>query len=59
MKQLRKADGRRELGRRGGREESMRGFGVGCGEGQVRWPDGHENEWKSATNRGGVRGIGN
>ena len=24
------------------------GFRVRCGEGQERWLDGHENEWKSA-----------
>jgi hypothetical protein len=24
-------------------------FRVRCGEGQERWTDGHENEWKSAT----------
>ena len=28
------------------------------GEGQERWPDGHENEWKSATDGGGdVEGM--
>ena len=29
-----------------------RGFRIRCGEGQERWLDGHENEWKSATDRG-------
>jgi hypothetical protein len=27
-------------------------FRIKCGEGQERWLDGHENEWKSATDRG-------
>ena len=25
------------------------GYQIRCGEGQERWLDGHENEWKSAT----------
>jgi hypothetical protein len=29
---------------------------IRCGEGQERWPDGHENEWKSASD--GVWGGG-
>ena len=33
-------------------------FRIRCGEGQEGWPDGHENEWKSATDRvEEVRGI--
>ena len=39
-----------------GRESGWRGtwgFRIRCGEGQERWLDGHENEWKSATDRGG------
>ena len=30
------------------------GFRIRCGEVQKRGPDGHENEWKSATERGEV-----
>jgi hypothetical protein len=26
---------------------------IGYGEGQKSWPDGHENVWKSLTDRGG------
>jgi hypothetical protein len=29
-------------------------FRINCGKGQERWPDGHDNEWKSAA--GGGRG---
>lgn len=32
------------------------GVQVRCGEGQERWPDKHENEWKSATGRWEGRG---
>jgi hypothetical protein len=33
-------------------------FRIRCGEGQEGWPDDHENEWKSATDRvEEVRGI--
>jgi len=28
------------------------GLRIRCGEGQEGWPDGHENEWKSATDGG-------
>jgi hypothetical protein len=28
------------------------GFRIRCRGGQERWPDGHENEWKSATDGG-------
>jgi hypothetical protein len=28
-------------------------FRIMCGEGQERWPDVHENEWKSATDEVG------
>jgi hypothetical protein len=28
-----------------------RGFRIRCGEGQERWLDGHENEWKSTADR--------
>jgi hypothetical protein len=45
----------------GGRERAGRGseeFRIRCGEGQERWLDGHEYEWKSATDRGEeVRGA--
>jgi hypothetical protein len=27
------------------------GFRIKCEEAQEKWPDAHENEWKSATNR--------
>ena len=30
---------------------------IRCGEGQKKWPDGHENEWKSETDRGGEVGA--
>jgi hypothetical protein len=43
-----KADGGRELGRRG----DKKGSGVLKGEGRAgRWLNGHENEWKSATDK--------
>ena len=33
-------------------------FRIRCREGQVRWPEGSENEWESATDRGGeLKGI--
>jgi hypothetical protein len=34
-----------------GREEDGEQWGlrIRCVEGQERWPDGHENEWKSST----------
>lgn len=33
-------------------EMGNRGWiGIRCGEGQEGWPDGHVNEWKSASNR--------
>ena len=32
-------------------------FRINCGKGQERWPDGHDNEWKSATDGGEVGGI--
>ena len=33
-------------------------FRIRCGEAQEECPDGHENEWKSATDRHGeVRGL--
>jgi hypothetical protein len=48
MEWLWKADGVRELdGRR-----DWEGVRVRCGEGQGRITDGHENEWKSATDGG-------
>lgn len=28
------------------------GFWFQCGEGQGRWPVGHENEWKSSSEEG-------
>ena len=28
------------------------GVRIRCWEEQERWPDGHENEWRSATDRG-------
>ena len=40
------------LGRKGNVKGNGRGFRIRCGEGQERWLDGHENEWKSATDRG-------
>ena len=33
--------------------EKGEGFRIRCGEGQERWLDDHENEWKSATDRNG------
>jgi len=33
-------------------ERAMEGFRIRCWEGQERWLDGHENEWKPATDRG-------
>ena len=42
------ADGRRKLGERGDGEVNE----GSSGSGQERWPDGHENEWKSATDKG-------
>ena len=36
-----------------GRERNRVGFRIRCGEGQERCLDGHENEWKSATDRSG------
>lgn len=36
---------------RGGVGRRMEKFGIRCGEGQERWLNGHENEWKSATDR--------
>ena len=50
-----KSDGARELGGRGNGEE--REIQDWVGEGQGRWPDDHENERKSATNRGNVVAI--
>ena len=44
-------DGGRKPSRRG-YEERNGGFRIRCGEVQKRGPDGHENEWKSATDRG-------
>lgn len=35
-------------------ERRMGGFRIRCGEGQDRWPDSHENEWKSTTDEGEV-----
>ena len=32
--------------------EGNRGFRIRCREGQERWLNGHENEWKSATDGG-------
>ena len=32
--------------------EGNEGFRSRCGEGEERWLDGHENEWKSATDGG-------
>ena len=44
---------RTELGGRGNGEGSFgEGLQIICGEGQEEWPEGHENEWKSATDRG-------
>jgi len=34
---------------REGDGEGNKGFRIRCGEGQGRWLDGHENEWKSVT----------
>jgi hypothetical protein len=31
--------------------EGNGGFRIRCGEGQERWLDDHENEWKSAPHR--------
>jgi hypothetical protein len=39
-----------------GIRRGVRGLGIWCREGQGRWPDGHENEWKSVTDWG--RGEG-
>ena len=36
----------------GGEGEGNGGFRIRCGEGQERWLDGHEDEWKSTTDRG-------
>jgi hypothetical protein len=33
------------------RERGDGAFRIRCGEGQERWLDGHENEWKSVTDR--------
>jgi hypothetical protein len=45
-------DGGRELGGRREGKGNVLGvrFGIRCREGQERWPNGHENEWKCATN---------
>jgi hypothetical protein len=49
--------GWKELDERGDQQMSE-GVGVRCGEEHREWPDGHENEWKSATDwGGGVRGA--
>jgi hypothetical protein len=32
--------------------EGNEGFRSRCGEGEERWLDGHENEWKSEADRG-------
>ena len=36
-----------------GMVRGIEGFRIRCREGQERWPDGHKNEWKSATDGGG------
>ena len=38
-------------------ERGWGGIRIRCGEGQERWPDGHENEWKSATDGWGLGDI--
>jgi hypothetical protein len=40
-----------------GMGRTMEGFRIRCGEGQEGWPDGHENEWESASGRVGRRGT--
>lgn len=45
------ADGGRELEGRGDGKGNG-GFKIMYGKGQERWPDGHQNEWKIATDRG-------
>jgi hypothetical protein len=49
---LRKTDRGRELDGTGDQKGSGAGAGVGCGEWQAGWLNGHENKWKSATDRG-------
>lgn len=34
----------------------MEGSRISCGVGQERWPDAHENEWETVTDRG-VEGV--
>jgi hypothetical protein len=41
---------------REGMGKGMAEFRIRCGKGQERWPDGYENEWKSATGRDGELG---
>ena len=38
-------------------ERGIEGFTIRYGQKQERWPDGHENEWKSATDVGQIGGI--
>jgi len=52
MKWLWNADGGRDLGGRREMEIEWRGPESGVGRGRG-WPDGHENEWKSATGGNG------
>lgn len=44
-------DGGRDLGERGD------GEGIRSEEGQERWPDGHENEWKFSADGDGEVGY--
>jgi hypothetical protein len=45
------------MGGRGDEERNGGGFSIRCEERQEKWPDGHENGWKSASDRHGeVRG---
>ena len=58
IKWSQEADGGRELGGRGhGGEWVCVGFRIKYGEEQERLPEGHDNEWKSATDLGVGRWV--